>query len=982
MPLDDATRQKADQLAHRFFSKFSILVDDARSNIQGVGPEAGKTDKWASLSFSFNIETVDADTFKDHLKTYRSVSSLSTAALQPLELQVLLTVPELAPNQVLTYRPQGRSRLCVEPPGGSGQVRNIILERWSCKFLPPPPSSSTSSVSDTSSVSTTSTATEEATSVPLPTVYKHAMSTFRSLYTLLQVLPSSRVCRRVRRAGGSGLGVSVRVSGEAEGRVLGFGEPIAQNGIILPTQSFDFSPVPHPMGMLSLSVTYLSSPQLFELDSREALLSSAFLSAADKTSAGNERVELDVPFTPTLARNREAQSQTQSANLRALGAARSPPRNVPAGNGNSARRGYGFFENAQASGSSSASGGGPAGAGNSGTSLTGIVDRFATTGSPRGATGLRSDVVSATGAVQRSQSAGATSTEIPVSVVGPGESSIGAGSTGSLSSREEVGGTLARYRRESSTSVGRDLPSSPSPSSLSGRRPSMNVINPFKSSTLVNTGSPSSASLRQTGSPLAGPSLPSARGLTFPSMGSPGQSSSSGIAAFRSPSSPGFKSPLAIPTPSSLRGSPPIAGSGIAQERRMPLSTSPGSASASSVSGSSHVATGSTAAGVPVRRRYSSQLSHRYDREKAGSEGASSGGSAGAGSVVDKVKAARERKDSSREKPITASYLSNVNTDDDDLSSFVQDIDSRRPLAGGVGRSDDDASTSSARPGSSPGKAHRGSFSSTTNTKTRDRTISDISDGTGRLPSSGLRGLSTSPGRRGLHFERTLSEVAEREREPSSPADILTNGNAIDERLRRMNEAFRASLNGLTRRASSSPSSTPASATPGPSSGDEQKSPSSAAEESPTTPLAHPTRVLPLEGRERTSALSRAMRMNASPTADQGQQPRSSTTPAVLVATQSEDGGGDGHHVHRSSSGGGSGGALQSRRTRSEFDVPSTGSGSDNGTSGDRHHRVSTRIRVTPVTRPSTTTAVSGRESPSNTDYRRASGDRPRNSNA
>ncbi len=234
--------------------------------------------------------------------------------------------------------------------------------------------------------------------------------------------------------------------------MYGLGEPLSQNGIILPTQSFDFAPVPHPMGMLSLSVTYISAPQFFELDSREALLSSAFLSAADKAGAGNEKGELDVPFTPTLTRNRESQSQTQSANLRALGAARSPPRNVPAGNGNNARRGFGYFDNAQASGSSSASGG-PAPAGASGTSLTGIVDRFAP-GSLRGATEFRTGAIAATGAVQRSQSAGAAS-EVSVAVVGPGESSIGAGSTGSLSSREDVGSTLARFRKESSTSGGR-----------------------------------------------------------------------------------------------------------------------------------------------------------------------------------------------------------------------------------------------------------------------------------------------------------------------------------------------------------------------------------------------------------------------------------------------------------------------------------------------------------------------------------------------
>ncbi len=291
-----------------------------------------------------------------------------------------------------------------------------------------------------------------------------------------------------------------------------------------------------------------------------------------------------------------------------------------------------------------------------------------------------------------------------------------------------------------------------------------------------------------------------------------------------------------------------------------------------------------------------------------------------------------------------------------------------------MGRSDEDATTTSPRSGSSPNKGHRKSFPSAYDRSRERTTTRDISDGAGRLPSSGLQGLSTSPGRRGLHFERTLSEVAEREREPSSPADVLSSANAIDERLRRMNEAFRASLHGLTRRGSSSSlSPSPGSGTPGPSSGDEQKSPASAVEESPTTPLAPLARAIPLEGRERPSALSRYMRMTATPpTAEQAER-RSATTPAVLVATQSEDG--DGQHGHLSA-----GVAVQSRRTRSDFDVPATRSGSDTGASGDRQRRaqVPTRIRVVNSSRSSAAAPASGRVSPSNPDSRRASGDRPR----
>ncbi|KAF8870029.1 hypothetical protein BD779DRAFT_1681478 [Infundibulicybe gibba] len=68
---------------------------------------------------------------------------------------------------------------------------------------------------------------------------------------------------------------------------------------------------------------------------------------------------------------------------------------------------------------------------------------------------------------------------------------------------------------------------------------------------------------------------------------------------------------------------------------------------------------------VPTRKRYSSSFRHRYVASGgAGSEG-------GAGSA--------DRKELN-ERPGSASFLS-TNTDDDEISVFVQDIDSRKPLS-------------------------------------------------------------------------------------------------------------------------------------------------------------------------------------------------------------------------------------------------------------------------------------------------------------
>ena len=112
------------------------------------------------------------------MRLYRSISTLGDLP-PPLELQVLLSVPELSANQVLVYHEPHASRIRIDPT-----PTHILLERWILSFTANPSSDSDADV-------------------PLATLYKHAMCVFRSLFTLLRVLPAWTLTRRQRRRGTS-----------------------------------------------------------------------------------------------------------------------------------------------------------------------------------------------------------------------------------------------------------------------------------------------------------------------------------------------------------------------------------------------------------------------------------------------------------------------------------------------------------------------------------------------------------------------------------------------------------------------------------------------------------------------------------------------------------------------------------------------------------------------------------------------------------
>ncbi|KAI0916135.1 hypothetical protein AcW1_010009 [Taiwanofungus camphoratus] len=532
--------QKADQIAHRFYTKLTLVVHHARATVES--PSQVKVDKW------FNLETPDPDIFREHTRLYRSLSS--AYAKPAFQLQVLLCVPELTNNQVLVYLAPDSSRLRIDPT-----PKYIVLESWDIVY--------------TTNHSQPRHGDDRADVAP-STMYKHGIPLFRSIFTLLRILPSWKLARRLRRRTGGTRNGSFNIqlhvqstdeNGRSDG-ILGFDTRPAPGTPPLTNDSHSFPLVTHPMGTLSFSVTYLTAPN-FQLDELESLLSSRFLSLDE----GPE-------FTPTLVKNQQRESLSGSPG--SLPVRTSLPRSPPSS----------------------------------------VADRFIvppavhsrTMSFPTlGGSSPRMQPV-ALPSVRRLSNAG-TGTAGSMSGMSDGSSSRqGGASAGSRDDVQPVSALAARLRKES-TGAGRgvDLPSSPGPVPI--RRSPMS-IHPFKSSTL-SSGSPSlhspSPSLRQH-SPLSsvpggGPSLPSRPAHTSPTSSRAGVPALPG--ANRVPSSP--------VTP--FRPSPPFAPSSLG-DRRSVVSTE-------GVSGG----TGEVSLRMTSGKRYSSSFGHRY----AATGGMGSEGSAGSG---------------------------------------------------------------------------------------------------------------------------------------------------------------------------------------------------------------------------------------------------------------------------------------------------------------------------------------------------------------
>ncbi|EAU86589.2 hypothetical protein CC1G_07785 [Coprinopsis cinerea okayama7 len=720
------------------------------------------------------METPDSDLFtKEAKEPYKNISLAPPPGPPPLEIQVVLAIPELANNQVLVHLTPESSRVRIEPT-----PRFIVLESWTLSFAPRRGDE------------------DHSIDVALPTIYKHGIPLFRSLFTLLRVLPTWKLYKRLkRRTGGPqhlSIQLRVRSSHDPDHLILDFDTPVSPTiPTPLSTQTHTFSAVPHPLGSLTLSARFLETPN-FQLEELESVLSSRFIS---QDLGGGEG------FVPTLTKNHQRDSSISSSGMRSV-LSKSPPKSI----------------GRTVSSDESAS----------------IAERFI--------------LPARTPSNPPSSGAGTGTAPTPVRNIPQPPRQLASGDFAGVPNQSPSGLAISRLRKESlgsspsSSLSGRDLPmgipfattnpslsslsSSPSSGGLPIRRPSINPVHPFKSNTVSSaSGSSPSLSIRQagitSGSPLS-------TGIT----GSHSRSSSiSGVTSRPPPSPIG----IGLPGGADSRPSPPLSHfspSSLDVVKRPGTSGSAGSAGSGERDRRVSLGVGASPddgrVAVPPRKRYSSSFGHRFTNSVGSTGGGSAeGGSGGAsaagggtasgrstpaippsGSGLGIDLGTRERKESS-----AASFMSTA-TDDDDISLFVQDIDSRKPLSGRWKereKRDWERQQSALRDGlegvEDQSHGRDTSEASTVKPLRSERTI------TGRLSTSPP---STAPSSRfstlsdAAPIPSTLPSAIARERDPavtstSPPAlslsptrgPMLTSQGEVSERLKRMNETFLKSLEGF-----------------------------------------------------------------------------------------------------------------------------------------------------------------------------------------
>ncbi|BGP08544.1 autophagy protein 13 [Rhodotorula toruloides] len=334
----------------------SIGPSAASGTRKPSGKERGrKTNKW------FNLELPDNDLFRAELRTWRNVSHLLSATpspsssapysaapssisssqphIPPMVLEVVLDVSDLTPNQVHVLSDQKGRRIRVDggrsTSGAGAHARSgatsplpispgvrsprsaggpnvpappVVLERWVLSLHPPSHPSPSSSYSSPSPSASTA-----ATQIELPTVYKHSILHFRTLFSLVRALPAYSLQRKLakRRAGvgGAGLKIAVRtragLEDEAREGEVGIEVPIEGSGRDgdtreRGTEKIVFPGVATPFGTLSLDLTYRTNTD-FSVEEIETLLSSRF-------------IDEDF-FRPTVARYSSAREEVRPGSL-------------------------------------------------------------------------------------------------------------------------------------------------------------------------------------------------------------------------------------------------------------------------------------------------------------------------------------------------------------------------------------------------------------------------------------------------------------------------------------------------------------------------------------------------------------------------------------------------------------------------------------------------------------------------------------------
>ncbi|KAG8997334.1 autophagy protein 13 [Tulasnella sp. 427] len=228
---------KSDQLVWHYLAKLISVIADARlvdtggraetSDLTDIVSRGGtlpstsvgeatttqrkrslsKMDKW------FNLETLKSDELMSSLGIFKRISSTLPMEFPmrnppPVIVQVVLSIPRPSPGEALFLEFGGhRTRIESAP-------RYVLLESWRVDLWPRSDSDTTIPYASTPLSADGTVGSAEPN---LPATYKKCISLFRSVYTLLRILPAWILrCRLRARGTGLGNGMSLELRANAQ----------------------------------------------------------------------------------------------------------------------------------------------------------------------------------------------------------------------------------------------------------------------------------------------------------------------------------------------------------------------------------------------------------------------------------------------------------------------------------------------------------------------------------------------------------------------------------------------------------------------------------------------------------------------------------------------------------------------------------------------------------------------------------------------
>lgn len=292
---------KLEQIIQNFYTKTAQIIVQARctpnndsrygkrNSLKGSS-SSRKLNKW------FNIATEDVEVLREDLKFWRN-SALQAAEREPppMIIDIYLDTSKLSHNQPLVVADDNLRWGGVELKSqtSDAHIDRILIESWELTLKHPSPDHA----------------------VDLPNLYKRSIVFFRTLHSLVHLLPSYDLYRELHKHHDSSnaLSIGYRLSSAIvqNNTEIPIGSTILENDARKPTLDYKFTDVVTPIGTFKLNVTYRRNCD-FRVEDSERDLSAQFIDMDEHF------------FTPTMAkyqqqeytRPRPVSAYTPSSNRR------------------------------------------------------------------------------------------------------------------------------------------------------------------------------------------------------------------------------------------------------------------------------------------------------------------------------------------------------------------------------------------------------------------------------------------------------------------------------------------------------------------------------------------------------------------------------------------------------------------------------------------------------------------------------------------